>query len=248
MIVNRSNTSGRYGYNFLLLLVILYILTFPLVGLSLHKPVQVGPLHLQVSSLIYPLSFFFTDIITEVYGYQVSRQLIWCQIPGTIYYQTILLVSLYGLPIPDNWHYQSAYEYVFHGMGIVGYFGDFGLVIAFFLNNYLISKWKILLKGRYFWLRSIGASILGECIQLFIGLVGVYIAQIWTLEYTIMMYFNVIIFRILMTVFLSAPANLITFFLKRFEHTDIYDYNTNFNPFKFTIKYGDILNKHPDKI
>ena len=216
--------------------IIFYISTFPLVGLSLHKPVVLGPLHLQASSLIYPLTFFLADIITEVYGYKISRQLIWCQIPCTIYYQSILLLILFGVPTPVNWQYQYAYDYVFKGMGIIGFFGDFGLVIGFFLNSFLISKWKILLKGKYFWLRAIGASVLGESIQLSIGLIGTFFAKIWTPSEIIILFSNVIIFRLIMTIILSGPANIIATLLKKVERTDIYDYKTNFNPFIFYIK------------
>jgi uncharacterized PurR-regulated membrane protein YhhQ (DUF165 family) len=228
--------STKYQSNFLILLVIFYILTFPLVGIMLHKPIILGPLHLQVSSLIYPLGFFFADLITEVYGYQVSRQLIWCQIPGTIYYQTILLTALYSLPTPTGWTHQIDYDYVFGGLGIIGFFGDFGLVLAFFLNNYLISKWKIFLKGKHFWLRSIGASALGESIQLFIGLIGVALSKIWPLDYIVMLFFNVLLFRLLMTAVLSVPASFFAFYLKKFDRIDVYDNSTNFNPFKFSIQ------------
>lgn len=226
----------KYYYKYFLILTVLYIITFPLVGLSLHKPVNIGPLHLQASALIYPLSFFFADLIFEVYGYQMGRQLIWCQVPGTIYYQSILIFVLYGLPIPSGWNHQDAYEYVFQGMGIVGFFGDFGLVIAFFVNGFIISKTKIILKGKYFWLRSIAASSIGEVLQLSIGLLGVWVAHIWPLEKIIILFFNVMLYRIIITVLLAFPANIAANFLKKAENTDIYDHDTNFTPFKLAIE------------
>ena len=75
-----------------------------------------------------------------------------------------MLTVVYGITPINTWHHQNAYEYVFSGMGIVGFFGDFAIVIAFFLNSYLISKWKILLNGHHFWLKIIGANALSETI------------------------------------------------------------------------------------
>lgn len=236
--MNNLMRHGYEGYNFkyFLFFVVFYMMTFPLVAMSLHKPVNLWMLHVQASTLIYPLTFFFADIIFEVYGYQIGRQLIWCQVPGTIYYQSILIFILYGVPVPEGWNHQDAYEYVFKGMDIVGFFGSFGLVTAFFLNGFLISKLKILLNGKYFWLRSILATTLSELIQLSIGLLGTWFAHIWTLDKLIFLSANVIIYRICLTIILAWPANIVAQFLKKAEKLDVYDINTNFSPFKLSIQ------------
>jgi hypothetical protein len=238
----KSYGHERYSYKYFLIIVGLYLVTFPLVGLSLHKPVNLGPLHLQASMLIYPLTFFFAVIIFEVYGYQVGRQLIWCQVPGTIYYQSILITLLYGLPTPPGWQHQNAYDYVFGGMHIIGFFGDFGLVIAFFVNGFIISKWKIICRGGYFWLRSIFASTIGEIIQLTIGLTGVWLENVWPLDKIISLFVYIAIYRFIMTIFLAFPANVIAYLLKKAENIDVYDINTNFNPFTLAITQQEIPN------
>jgi queuosine precursor transporter len=226
--------QGKYGYKYLLFLAVLYNLTFPLAGIGIHKPVTIGPFNVLASTLIFPFAFVINDMIAEVYGYKVSRQLIWCILPLTIYYQLVLSFFIDYPPRPD-WHYQYMYNFIFRGMKLIGFMGDIGVVVGFMLNSYLLAKLKIFLKGRFFWMRSIATSAIGELLQLLIGLFGVFIEHQVNNSQLVVLFINAYLFRLTIIGLVSPLANIAVYFLKKLEGVDIYDTDTNFSPFKFSV-------------
>ncbi len=224
----------RYGYKFLILLVILYNLTFPLAGIGIHKPIQIGPFHLIASTIVFPFAFVINDIIAEVYGYRVSRQMIWCLVPATIYYETMLIFFL-KYPADSSWHFQYVYDFMFQGMSVIGTLGDVGVVVGFLLNSYLLVKWKILLKGKYFWLRSIGSSAIAEFIQLTFGLFGMLIVNHFNLFPIFLILINSFFFRLTVIGLLAPFATIAVYVLKKTEKIDADYYSDSFNPFKFDV-------------
>jgi len=190
---------------------------------------------LTSGAIIFPLTFILTDIAAEVYGYQVARQIIWVHLPATLFYLSLLYVELHIQP-PQNWLHQSDYSYIFHGTTLIGLLGNLGVIIGFMVNIFAISKWKILVRGKYFWLRSIGASSIGELIQLTVGMLGALYLQLWPFNEWLNIFISIYALRLLSAGILSIPATLIIIILKKLEGVDIYDYNTNFNPFKIAIQ------------
>ena len=65
---------------------------------------------------------------------------------------------------PSGWAYQESYDQVLGKLPRVAIASFLAIFVGAFINAYAISKWKILLRGRYFWLRSLGASAIGEFI------------------------------------------------------------------------------------
>jgi queuosine precursor transporter len=222
--------NNRYNYKYLLFLIAIYISCFPLIQIGLQKPIAFGYFHLNSGSLIFPITFVITDIISEVYGYKIARQLIWSHVPATIFYFLMLNFILH-VPSTATWSHQSEYNYIFQGSSVVGIIGNAGLLIGYLVNIYFISKWKILIKGKYFWMRSIGSSAIGELIQLLIGASAALYAGVWGESEWLSIAISIYCMRLLMAAILSFPANLLVIILKKVEDIDIYDNNINFNPF-----------------
>jgi uncharacterized PurR-regulated membrane protein YhhQ (DUF165 family) len=115
--------------------------------------------------------------------------------------------------------------------------GTLGLLVSSFVNIYLVSKWKILVKGRFFWLRSLGASAAGE---LCLSIIGFSIAFYGKIPYLniVKLIFAAWLFKSAFTLVGIAPASFIANFLKKFEGIDVFDYTTNFNPFVLKEENG----------
>lgn len=227
--------NHRYNYKCLFFLVTIYISCFPLIQIGLHKPLVIGYLHLSAGSLIFPITFVISDIIAETYGFQIARQLILAHIPATIFYFAMLNFILHVSSTP-NWTHQVDYNYIFQDSSLVGVLGNLGVVIGFMINVYAISKWKILIKGKYFWLRSIGASSIGELIQLIFGAIAALYIGLWQKNEWANIFISIYLTRLFLAALLSFPANLLVWFLKKIENVDINDNGINFNPFKIAVK------------
>ena len=191
------------------------------------KVVSLGPFILPAAIIIFPLSYIFGDILTEVYGYRWARRIIWL---GFLCNLIFVIFAWVGqiLPPAPFWEGQGAYE------SILGYawrllVASFcGYLVGEFANSFVLAKMKILTRGRWLWSRTIGSTIVGQGLD---SLVFIIIAFAGTPSFMLIM----ILYHWLAKTVLEAIATPFTYavvnFLKKKEAIDTYDYQTNFNPF-----------------
>ena len=223
-------TRDKKHFKFLLLLTMIYILAIVTPAVVAYKLVEIGPILTNAGTYVFPISYLCGDLLTEVYGYDVARTLIWSALPCSLCYG-LLVVGLIHLPSPSFWHFQADYQEVLGRAFRLLLGGSVGILAGSFCNSYAIAKWKIFLKGKYFWLRSIGSTLIGDLIELIIVTGVAYVGQ-FPFHMIIRMTVTVYLLRIVYAVVMAYPAQLIANFLKRSEKTDVFDYRTNFNPFK----------------
>jgi len=219
------------SYKFKSLFAMLYITVMLSCLILVHKPVQIGAFTTSTAATVFPLWFVMGDIIAEIYGYSASRQMLWCALIAQFVFCIIISVFVH-VPSPSSWLGQEHYTYLVHGFFRIYFSVVIGVIISGFLNIYFITKWKILLRGKYFWMRSIGASGIGELTYTIIVSLLVFAGTMSfakLVEYTVISY----LFKFIYTVVLAFPANLISNLLKRIEVVSLDEQGINFNPFKF---------------
>lgn len=131
---------------------------------------------------------------------------------------------------PAAWPNQAVYAKAFEKLPRVVFSSIFAIMIGAFINAYILTKWKILLKGKYFLLRTLGASSIGEFIFTisaylieFFGIVSLsHIFSLIAVSYTI---------KLIVNLLLSTPISLAATWLKRTEKINEHDFNIKFNPF-----------------
>jgi len=223
------------GSPYLLLLIVLYT-TFILSGVTLlYKLVIVGPALFEGGLFLVPFVLLIEDVIAEVYGYKISRLLIWLVSLALIIFTTTILIIIH-LPSPAYWHLQTDYNIVFDPLLRALFAVLIGQLFASqFINILVITKLKILVNGRFFWFRSILAAMLGGLVGATVGFVLEFGADVsfQVLERLILTDYAV---RSLYAVLGGGPAWLLVLYLKKKENIDVYDINTNFNPFKLSLK------------
>jgi len=191
------------------------------------KVVSLGPFILPAAVIIFPLSYIFGDILTEVYGYRWARKVIWLGFVCNLIFVIFVWVGQVLPPAPF-WEGQEAY------VRILGYaprllVASFcGYLVGEFANSFVLAKMKILTRGRWLWSRTIGSTIVGQGLD---TLIFITIAFIGTPSFVVMM----ILYHWLMKTGIEAIATPFTYavvnFLKKKEAIDTYDYQTKFNPF-----------------
>ena len=104
----------------------------------------------------------------------------------------------------------------------------------------ILSRWKVLLKGRYFWLRSLGSSTIAEAIY---SLIAILMMEILSIPLKSILQVVTISFSIkaIYSVLLAGPANLLVNYLKKLTGIDVYDFPTQFTPFKYAKTNSEIL-------
>jgi uncharacterized integral membrane protein (TIGR00697 family) len=187
---------------------------------------------LPAGTIIFPMSYIFGDVLTEVYGYRKARRVIWL---GFIC--NLLLVGVIWaaqvLPYPSFWDGQAAYEKIlgFTPRLLVASF--IAYLFGEFTNSIILAKLKIITKGKWLWVRTIGSTLVGEGLD---SIVFILIAFYGTMPLAVTG--SVILTQWLGKTFYEVIATPLTYvvvnFLKRKEGIDIYDNETNFSPFALT--------------
>jgi len=217
---------------YLTFLLMLYV-TFSLIGCAvLYKIIKIDFIVGPGGILSLPFVLLMEDIIAEVYGYKISRILLWYILISQLIF-TYFVIMIVDMHSPSYWHLQQAYLEVFGGLGK----GTTTMVVAIFmgrfLNLYVITKMKILWKGKLFWIRSVFSSLCGDLVTLTI----LYTIAFSYLPFSEMshLYLSDLFTRVAYSIIGGGPALLIVMFLKKREGIDVYDYGTNFNPFKISL-------------
>ena len=187
---------------------------------------------ISASGIIYPLTFCISDSVAEVYGYSAARKLIWAGLACELIF-AIMINCLINLPLHSS--VQNGKAFIITLGPILRFVLSciIGDIAGFFLNVYCISKWKIIVHGRLFWLRSIISTSFGELSMTFICIFLAFSGynQLGTnLKIALTTYSLLVLYSLI----LVWPTWLLTVILKRKEGVDVYDIGTNFNPFYFT--------------
>ena len=227
------STSRELGYKYLDLITALFVAVLLTSNIASSKILDLGPFTFDGGTILFPVSYIFGDILTEVYGYRRSRRVIWTGFACAGLMAGVL--ALVGaLPPAEGWEYQEAYEAILGTTPRI----VFGSLIAYFAgefsNSYTLAKMKILTQGRWLWTRTIGSTLVGEGVDT-VAFVSIAFAGTvpWSLFWSIII--SNYVFKVGLETVMTPVTYRITSFLKRAENEDVYDTDTDFNPFKLAV-------------
>ena len=204
------------------------------------KIVAIGPLILSAAILIFPLSYIFGDVLTEVYGYARARRVIWIGFGCNLLAVIVIWLSIELSPAPfwklgpfdSPQSSQKAYQAVFGFTPRILAASFIAYLVGEFLNSFVLAKMKIATGGRHLWMRTIGSTIVGQLADsaFFISLAFCGTMPQGALrELILTQWLMKSAYEALVTPFTYLAVN----YLKRVEREDYYDRKTNFNPLKW---------------
>lgn len=211
----------------LLILIAMLYITVDLASMVFaYKIIKVGSIIGAASSLIFPLTYSIMDLITEVYGYKIAQRMIWYGFFCDLIFG-ILALSISCIP-SINEQQTAAYVMVLGTLLRAVAAQTLGVLTGALINIHLISKWKKLTNGKYFWLRSIGSSCIGEAIMLIVSVL-IALGGILPFATLIRLIIYTYLYKILFAVMISPLLNITATLLKVVTENHLpYD---NFNPF-----------------
>lgn len=217
-------------YRYLDLITTAFAVVLILSNIASSKIAALGWLSFDGGTILFPLAYIFGDVLTEVYGYARSRRVIWI---GFVMNLLMVLVfwTVGKLPADPTWGMQDSYNNILGVVPRIVLGSLCAYLVGEFLNSYVLAKLKIKTQGKYFWLRAIGSTLVGEFFDTTIFITIAFarilpwnlIGVIWITNY---------VFKVLVEVVLLPVTYRVVAYLKKKEEVDYFDTETNFNPIK----------------
>jgi len=220
-------------FKYLNLLTMLYMTIKITTVMLIYKIIKIGSFSGSASTLIIPLWFIIGDVIAEVYGYKVAKNVVWAALFCQFFFALICVIFV-NLPSPPSWPQQALYSQLFNKLPRVTLSSFFAITCGAFINAYAISKWKILLRGKYFWLRSLAASSVGELVFIVIAYLAEFLGVVPLMNIIHLIAVGYLV-KLIINPLLVFPSAMLANFLKRHEGIDVYDNDVNYNPLSINI-------------
>ena len=195
-----------------------------------------GPVIFGAGILFFPISYFFGDILTEVYGYAYDRRAVWAGF-AALAFAAIMAQIVIALPVAPG-EYMAQYQ-----QGMISVFGNswriaLASMLAFwcgsFVNSYVLAKLKIWTQGRFLWVRTIGSTAFGELVDSSLFYVLAFYG-IWPIQELIQVALVQYVLKTSWEVLATPLTYWVVGTLKRKENVDHYDIHTNFTPFRVKV-------------
>jgi len=220
-----------FSYRFVIITA-LFVTCLITANILIVKQIMVGPILLPAAIIIFPLSYVFGDILTEVYGYKQARLVIW--VGFTCNLLAVIAFWVGGLlPPAPVFDAQSAYERILGSTPRFLIASFVAYLAGEFVNSFVLAQLKIKTKGRWLWMRTIGSTIVAQGIDTIIVLT---ICFLGVLPMPVLL--TMIGGHWLIKTSYEVAATPITYalvsYLKKKENRDYYDYDTDFNPLRIT--------------
>ena len=225
----------RY-YDFFMAAYVCILLCANLIGAAKVSTVTlplIGPVTFLSGVLFFPISYFFGDILTEVYGYARDRRVVWAGF-AALAFASLMAATIVHMPPAKDWmSHQAAIEQVFGNTPRIVVASIMAFWCGSFVNSFVLAKLKIWTPGRGLWTRTIGSTMCGELVDSTIFLLVAFYG-IWSTELLLTAICSQYILKVLWEVLATPLTYKLVSIVKRAESEDYYDRHTNFTP--FTLK------------
>lgn len=229
----RTTYSNQTPYKYLDLLGMFWITALLVSTFAACKLVAFGPIILPGTVIVYSVTYIFSDIFTEVYGYRATRRIIWTGL-CLLFFSQIMFWIISSLKAAPIWHDEEAFSKIFGTAPLYALATACSYFSGEFANSYTLAKLKIFMQGKFLWVRTIGSTMVGMVADNVVYVVIAY-STLYSLKDCLIMIGSGWIFCVLYEALATPITYKIIAFLKRLEGVDIYDYGTNFSPFQLTI-------------
>jgi len=188
-----------------------------------------GPFTFDGGTLIFPLTYIFGDILTEVYGYSNSRRIIWIGFLSCLLMSvTFFIVGI--LPSSPDWKNQDSYNLILGVTPRIVLASLIAYLFGEFSNSFVLSKMKLISNGKHLYMRTIGSTIIGQIFDtglfVFIAFLGMF--PIFTLFAIAISNY---IFKVLIEALMTPVTYKVVGYLKKSDEIDAFDSGISYNPF-----------------
>ena len=224
--MEKNKTKVSVLFLILSMLFTVCLLTANLLG---TKQIALGPISVTGGLLIFPVSYIINDCVCEVWGYNRARLLIWLGFIMNFFFVSVcaLCDAIPGAPYWDN---DAGFHAIFGLAPRIALASFLAFVAGSFINAYVMSRMKVMSKGKHFSFRAILSTIFGEGADSLIFFPLAFYGVIPTSELPLLMFWQVVLKTAYEIVVLPLTIRVVNW-VKQYEQEDVYDKNISYSIF-----------------
>ena len=195
-----------------------------------QKLIRIGPIEATAGLLIFPVSYIVNDLIAEVWGYRKARLIIWYGFAMNFLAVVIFRLSIW-VPGSENFTHGDAFNLVLGNTLRITLASFAAFLVGSFLNAYVMSKMKILQRGRGFSIRAVVSTLIGEGADSIVFFTLAFYAIIPTKDMLVLVATQTAM-KTAYEIIILPLTNMIVKRVKKIEGVDVYDTDISYNPLK----------------
>ena len=232
--MNEQTTVDTSKSKYFLYIAIAFVAILMVSNTTGGKLIGIGPFVFAGAIFIFPLSYIFGDVLTEVYGYRATRKIIWSAFAAIIF-MSLSYLFIIARPPASFWTGQEALATTLGLAPRIALASILAFFVGEFSNSCVLSRMKVLMNGKRLWMRTIGSTVVGEGID---TVVFVTVAFYGTIPLAVLVttIWSGYLFKVLYEVIATPMTYFVVGWLKRAEGIDVYDKGISYNPFHISEK------------
>lgn len=193
------------------------------------KMLQIGPFVFDGGTILFPLSYIFGDILTEVYGYRAARKVIWTGF-ATLVLMSLSIAFVGVLPAQAEWTFQGDFDNILRQVPRIAVASILGYFSGEYVNSVVLSKIKVATGGRFLWFRAVASTLAGQLFDTVIFVAAAFYGS-YSLSVLVTMALSNYLLKTGVEVILLPLTYCVVGFIKKIEKTDVYDYSISYSLF-----------------
>jgi uncharacterized integral membrane protein (TIGR00697 family) len=231
----RSEHEGPPALRYYDILTVLAATVAVCTNMLVLKVTRIGPFTFGAAVVFFPITYILGDVLTEVYGFQRARRVIWLSF-GAMLFAAVMSWAVLAMPVaPERMEIQRHYEAVFSSTPRIFAASLLAFLVGDFLNSIVLARRKVIDQGRAYWKRAILSTVVGQAADslLFYPLA---FAGLWSWELIGTIMVTHYSLKVGIEIAGVPFSSQLCVFLKRVEGIDHFDRMTEFNPFGLNIE------------
>jgi len=155
-----SEWSPRYSD----IVAVVFVTALLVSNLAAQKLFQLGPAIFSAGILVFPISYIFGDVLTEVYGFSRARRVIYAGVLANLFMALVLWLAILLPPAP-GWNLQTEFAAVHSLVPRIVIASVVAYVAGEISNSVVLSRLKIKTGGKYLWIRTISSTVVGQFVD-----------------------------------------------------------------------------------
>lgn len=227
---------SRYPPVSILFLIItcLFLTCLLLTNIVAGRLVQLGGMVLTADLFLFPITYIFGDVLTEVYGFKRARLTIWLGFAANLF-MALFFMGVVRMPWPEFWNQEPAYSTVLSFTPRLVAASLLAYLVGEFSNAIIISRLKVYTRGRWLWMRTISSTLVGQALDTTIFMLAAFYGM-----YAMPVFLGMVAVQYGWKVMYEVIATPLTYsliaWLKKVERTDVYDTAISYNPFAVDVR------------